>query len=304
MAHDRRARETQKALRRILETQYRHDAEWAERNQAEAEEARRNGDVEGYLTLARHGRLPDTCWALELWDEARSAYRHNAAVLTERRGLLERSDPEELIDELIDEEAATLVKAGHLERGRVCLERAMDHFGDDPDWEVIRAELGLYAAQAGRRDLARHAGEALEARAELSEQSSREARLVVGSLQYESAQAAVLLGDWERAREELERAARVQEIVEQRPGRAFDPSLEEAIAAALRGLSELALLRERRGDAGSARAHFEAAMLAFYRFEDSTDVNTYFLRLNTRLADDLAAGREPDPNPFAEREER
>jgi hypothetical protein len=73
-----------------------------------------------------------------------------------------------------------------------------------------------------------------------------------------------------------------------------------AASDGLRWLGDSHAATGNRPAAGDAsRRAFEEAMLHFARFSGRLDHNVYFMRLNTRLVDDIAAGRPPEPNPFA-----
>src|SRR5262245_34310901 len=102
-------------LNQLLQSDYRSGIEAQIAADAAAETARRAGRIDEYFDRSLHLQLPDTCWALERWDEARHWYRHNAGILMEKRAWhAEYPDPEYPTDELSDWEATTLVKAGRL----------------------------------------------------------------------------------------------------------------------------------------------------------------------------------------------
>jgi hypothetical protein len=273
-------------MRTELERLLAEDLAWQARNEAEAEEARAAGDLARYHDLRVHERLPDTCWALGRWHDARRWYRHNAeARLGGREWHVRNSGPTYPIDELSDREAVALVKGGMLDAAGPALERALTYWRSEPASSLVLGELGLHAAQAGRADLAGDAALAREARKELSNDPERSELLA-----YEPAQVAVLLGRQDEARHELERLEEAERLEPILP----DP-LQDALLAALRGLRALV-----DGDPGDAQQAFEAAMERFYAFTGQLDANVYFMRLNWRMAADLADGRKPDPNPLAD----
>jgi hypothetical protein len=111
-------------------------------------------------------------------------------------------------------------------------------------------------------------------------------------------------GRWDEFEEELKAFEEGARLVEGNPGLAFPEPLQGALASASRGMRALSALRA--GGAGNesaretARAAFEEAMSGFYEFGGQVDWNVYFMRLNTRFADDLVSGRPPNPNPFAD----
>lgn len=292
-------------LRTILEAQYHEDVEWKDKNEREAEAARRAGNEEQYLELAVHTRLPDTCWALERWDEARQWYRHNARVLMERHAWhAKHPDPDYPLDGLLDWEAITLIKAGDLKQGRPHLEKAITHVRKEPDAELGLSELGLHAAQAGVNRLAKYAIEVDRAREELPGGKSKAGKTIRTLLRYEPAQVALLLGQWDTLQDHLKELAVAERLVDQHPGQAYPEPLERALVAAIQGLRATEELRQGavapKAGRDVARHAFGEAMLHFFEFGGRTDWNTYFMRLNCQLADDLADGREPNPNPFAE----
>src|SRR4051812_9064538 len=111
-------------LKTILDRDYRDDSSWQRKNEAAAERSKRTGDERGYFDLALHLRLPDTCWALERWDESSKWYRHNAGVLVARRKWhAQHSGPDYPHDQLLDREATTHIKAGKLADGRELLKK-------------------------------------------------------------------------------------------------------------------------------------------------------------------------------------
>lgn len=286
----------------LLERDHAEDIDWQGRNEAEAERARRAGDMAVYLDLSLHLRLPDDCWALERYAEARRWYRHNARILTETlawRGA--HSGPDYPLEELFDLEAQTLARAGELRAAGPALERALTYWRDRAGGRLIVSALSLHAAQLGLPQLTQGATEAIAARAELPGAGSAAQQRLRAQLAYETAQVQLLLGN----RDELAQALEPINAAIAKLGRraVFDEPLQIALCAAGRGMRRLLVLW--RGDIdpakgrAAARADFEEAMAGFYLFQGAVDHNVYFMRLNTLLADDLAAGRQPNPNPFA-----
>jgi hypothetical protein len=290
-------------LHDILEAQHTQDLECMERNQREAEEYRKAGNEEQYLELAVHLRLPDTCWALEHWDEARRWYCHNARLLLERRAWHDaHPDPDYPRDALVDWEATMLIKGGDLEQGRPHLQKAINVLRRQADAELGLSELGLHAAQVGMKRLVRHATAVDKVRAELPGGKSTSARKARKLLRYEPGQVAVLLHDWTLLDDQLQELDEARPLVDEQPGATYPRALEQALLAAAQGLTALSRLRNgevaRERLRADAREAFEEAMLRFYEFGGRTDWNTYFMRLNCRMVDDLADGRRPNPNPF------
>ena len=87
----------------------------------------------------------------------------------------------------------------------------------------------------------------------------------------------------------------VARLVEGSHGIAFPVPLQNALVCASRGLKIVASMYtdEIEPELGqeAAKQAFEESMLHFYHFSGRVDCNLYFMRLNTRLADELAAGR-------------
>lgn len=289
----------------LLESDYRQEVEAQTADYAEAEESRQSGAMADYFDLMTHVNLPDTCWALEKWDEAKRVYRENARVMTEARAWhAKHSGPNYPLEERSDLAAANVVKAGDLTAGREHLKRAVAYRLTRKPNALVLSMLGLHAAQAGLPELAAHAKSVVTARQELPGGEGAEAGRARELLHYEPAQVNLLLGGWDEFQENVKAFEEGAKLVEGNPGLAFPEPLQQALVAASRGMAALAGLRAGASESKAARdaagAAFEEAMLGFYKFGGGVDWNLYFMRLNTRLADDLAAGREPNPNPFAD----
>jgi hypothetical protein len=294
-----------KKLSKLLEVDYAQAVKSRARNQARAEKARREGVMPAYFDRMRHVRFPDICWALEKWDEARQEYRRNAQLMVEERAWhAEHSGADYPLDESSDRRAACVVKAGDLKAAPEELERAVAYWKKQKPHDLVLTHVGLHAAQAGVSGLAKHAKAVVAARQELPGGRGKNAQRARELLHYEPAQVSLMLGrrdEFEDGLKSFEEGAR---LVEGKPGLAFPEPLQGALVAAARGLRALAGLRaggvEPEAGREAARAAFEESMLGFYRFEEGVDWNLYFMRLNTRFADELAAGETPNPNPFAD----
>jgi len=292
-------------LRELLETDYQYGLEAIAADEAEARAAKESGDLAAYFDLTVNPLFPDTCWALEKWDEAKKHYRHNAEAMTKARAWhAKHSGPDYPIEELSASEASTLIKAGKLSAGREHLKRTIALLRDRPGSSLVLSSLGLHGAQAGLPDLATHARSVIEARLELPGESTKAARQARESLHYEPAEVCLLLGRWDEFKEELDKLTAACQIVQGKPEMAFPSPLQEALVAASLGLSALASLQSRniKPELGQqqARQAFEEAMVHFHHFNGEVDSNIYFMRLNTRFADELAANRPLNPNPFAD----
>lgn len=294
-----------KRLSKLLEADYSRAVKSHARNKARAEKAREEGVMPAYFDRMRHVRLPDICWSLERWDEAKREYRRNAALMIDERAWhAEHSGPDYPLDGASDWLAACVVKAGDMKAAPEELKRAVAYWKKQQSHDLILSMLGLHAAQAGVRELSKHAKMVVGARAELPGGRGKNAQRARELLHYEPAQVSLMLGRWDDFEDELKSFEAGAKLVEGKPGLAFPDPLQDALVAASRGLRALAQLRAggTEPEAGREAAHvaFEEAMLGFYRFEDGVDWNVYFMRLNTRLADELAAGESPNPNPFAD----
>lgn len=292
------------ALRQLLEVDYQYAVEAQVVDDKEAQIALEAGDMPTYFDLSLHMQLADVCWALEKWDEAKHWYRHNAHVLMERRlWRAQHLTPESRTEGLLDWEASTFVKAGDLQAGREYLQRAVAYWRDRPDSDLKLTELGLHAAQAGLPDLAANVSSIVRARQDLAGGNGPDAGQVRQLLHYEFAEVNLLLGRWDDFRADTEVLKQGIQLAEKCANPAFPEPLQAALVAASRGLQTLALLQDdaidRKKGRQEARQAFEEAMLNFYRFTGQIDWDLYFMRLSSRLADDLAAGRAPDVNPFA-----
>jgi hypothetical protein len=291
-------------LKQLLQTNYQYAVEAQVADNAEAEAARKAGQMPTYFDLALHLQLADTCWALEKWDEAKHWYRHNARVLMERRAWrAEHGGPEAQTEGISDWEAVTLIKVGNLESGREYLRRAITYWRQKQDSELVLTNLGLHAAQAGLPDLAPYALSIINARQQLPGGSGQAANQVRKLLHYEPAQVALLLGRWDEFQKAIKEVAEGERLIEGSPELAFPEPLQDALVDASRGLRILASLHageiEPEHGRKIARQAFEEAMLNFYHFSGQVDWDLYFMRLNTRLADDITAGQPLNPNPFA-----
>jgi len=294
-----------KELKTILEAEYQEDISWQLKNEAQAKRARQTGNEAEYFDFAFHERLPDTCWALERWDESRHWYLHNALILTAAREWHKlHSEPDFPIEQFLDREATTHIKAGKLAEGRELLKKAIAYWKKEVEPELVLSELCLHAAQAGLSRLAHHASAAVEARKLLGVEKSKAAKRIRELLQYEAAEAALLLGQWDQLESSLDTVAEVEQLIKKHSINALPKFLQQALLDSIRGLRVLFEMKSGRTDLNSgkadARVFFEDAMLGFYKFMGGTDWNTYFMRLNTRLAENLADGRAIDANPFAE----
>lgn len=291
-------------LKNILHEIYQEDLQWQVRNQAEAEQSRKDGDMVNYFDLAFHQRLPDTCWALEHWEESRRWYRHNAQILTERRKWqTAHTGPDYPQDELSDWEATTLVKAGLLESAKLAIERAVRYWQSQPDSRLILTKLGLHAAQIGITKYKQQALSVIQIRKEFTGNSSKEAGLIRENLHYELAQYALLLQQWDEYAKYLDELEKAVMLIERQKLQVYQSPEQEALMAGANGLIALNNLRvsreERDAIRSKAKSAFEDAMLQFYKMDGQIDWNIYFMRLNTCMVDDFFAGRLPDPNPFA-----
>ena len=292
-------------LKKLLEETYKEEIEAQIEDDTEAEEARKTGEMPRYYDLSLHLQLPDTCWALEKWDEAKRWYRHNARLMMEKRAWhAEHSGPDYPMDAILDWEAVTLVKAGDLQAGREHLKRAIAYFKTQPANSLAMTQLGLHAAQAGLPELATYAKAIIDARQELPGGQGEEASRARKLLHYEPSQVNLMLGQWDELQKDIQKLAEGERLVEGKPGLAFPDPLQNALVAASRGLRTLASVKggelEPKLGQNTAREAFEAAMLNFYRFGGRVDWNLYFMRLNTRFADELATGRPLNPTPFAD----
>lgn len=292
----------QQDLRDLLEAQYREDIEMQRANDEDVQRARRSGDQVEVLQKSLHLRLPDTCWALEKWDEARRWYRLNAQVWVDQRAFY-ASDPTYPHDEALDWEAEALVKAGDLSRGLDFIRRAVQHLEGDESAGIIRSRLALFATQTGDSSFESLIGEVVEAREWFATGKSGSARKARESLHYEFAQAALMQSRWADFERHVSVLSEGRNLVAAADDMAYEPALQAALVAAAEGLEVLAKLRSNpthaRELADRGKARFEDAMLEFIDILGAADHHTYFMRLNTRLIDDLLNGREMNFNPYA-----
>lgn len=290
-------------LRSLLESAYQQGIKARIEDDAEALSARESGDMSTYFDLSLRRRLADVCWSLEKWDEASQLYRRNAQILAERRAWRSKK-PELDTSGISDWEAVTSVKAGDLETGRAQLRQAIDHWKGQQGSELTLSELGLHAAQAQSLDLAHYATSVVAARLELSGGTSEAATQARRLLHYEPVQIALLLGRWDQFGQEIEQLNEAERLVKKSRELVFPEPLQLALLAACRGFRAIASVHgggsSRDRGRNTARQAFEEAMLHFYRFNGQVSWDLYFMRLNTRLVDEAAAGRPLNPNPFAD----
>ncbi|MEP0916983.1 hypothetical protein NC981_09135 [Leptolyngbya sp. DQ-M1] len=291
-------------LKEILQTHYQYGTGARIANAAEAEVALQEDDMPYYFDLNLNIELADSCWALERWDEAKYWYRHNARVMLEQRNWhLEHSGPNYPIEATSDWMSSTFIKAGDLEVGQKLLDRAIAYWKDEPDAQLVLTRLGLHAAQANLAELAKYAACIIAARQELPGGTGSNIDQARKILHYEPAQVSLLLGQWDEFLENTNVFSQGARLVEDSPSLAFPDPMQNALVSASYGLQTLALLYvgeiELERGRELARQAFEEAMLHFYRFSGQVDWNLYFMRLNTRFADELAASHTLNPNPFA-----
>jgi hypothetical protein len=293
-------------LLELLQKEYQYAIEAQIADDEEAKEAQGLGDMAGYFDRSLHWQLPDICWALEKWEEAKYWYQHNALIVTKSRAWhVEQSGSDYPIDLLSDREASTLIKAGYLGSGRESLKRAITYWKNQPGSELVLTELGLHAAQVGISEFAIYALSIIDARQKLSVSNGKAVRLARKTLHYEPAQVNLLLGRWDKYSKEIEKLVNAEQIVQDKPGLVFPIPLQDALLAASRGLRKLESLHsgkvEPKIGQEEAKRAFEEAMLSFYQFSGQVNGDLYFMRMNTRFADELADGRELNTNPFAEK---
>jgi hypothetical protein len=286
-------------LKKALQMEYRQAVNNQIEDAKEAQSARKSGDLPEYFDLMRCLQLADLSWALEKWDEAKRWYRQNAQILKEQREWFAQRDGER--QQPLDGEANSLVKAGLLEASRALLPLAVEQELERDDSQIVLTGLGLHAAQAKLVDLTRHVGLMAEARAMLPGGESQAAKRAREILHYEPAQVALLLGNWDDFAREVASLAEGAALMKGDTDSAFPEPMQRALVATSAGFEALLSLRSSPSEPGrqKARVAFEEAMLQFYRFGGLWDHDTYFMRLNTRIADDIAAGRQPDVNPFS-----
>ena len=286
-------------LRKALQSDYLEAVESQAEDAKEAQAARKSGDMPEYFDLMRRLQLADLCWALEKWDEGKRWYQQNAQILKEQRLWFAQRDEEGMHQ--LDWEVSSLVKAGQLESARVLLPIAVEQELKRDDSQIVLTELGLHAAQAGVVDLTKHVELMAQARAMLPGGSSEAAKRARAVLHYEPAQVALLLGKWDDLAREAATFAAGAALVQGDDDLAFPEPMQRALVATSAGFQALLSLRGSPSEPlrQKARNAFDEAMLQFYRFGGQWDHDTYFMRLNTRIADDLAAGRTPNMNPFS-----
>lgn len=286
-------------LRKALQTDYQDAAEAQVEDAEEAESARKSGDMPEYFDLMRCLQLADLCWALEKWNEAKRWYRHNAQIMKAQRAWF--AQRRELRELRADWEASSLVKAGELKAGRERLRAAVEQEFRRDDSQIVLTELGLHAAQAQIGELTKHVELIVQARAMLPGGSSQAAKRARAVLHYEPAQVTLLMGRWNDFAREVATFAAGAALVQGGKDIAFPEPMQDALVSTSVGFQALLSLRDSPSEPvrQKARKAFEDAMLQFYRFGGQWDHDTYFMRLNTRMADDLAAGRTPNANPFA-----
>ncbi|HEX5838893.1 MAG TPA: hypothetical protein VFY26_13750 [Anaerolineales bacterium] len=290
-------------LMALLIADYRQAIKAQAADYAEAEESRQIGSMATYFDLRQQLLLPEICWSLERWEEAKTLYRQNARVMIEARAWhAKHSGPEYPLEETTDWLAATVVKAGDLVAAREYIKSAIVYWQKQTSNNLVLSRLGLHAAQVGLPDLATHARAVVTARHELPGGRNEKAHRARELLHYEPAQVSLMLGRWDEFQEEVKALEEGERLVKDKPGLAFPEPLQGALVAASRGLRKLGAIHagvvEAKTGRETARDAFEESMLSFYKFVGRVDWNLYFMRLNTRFADDLAAGQPPNPNPF------
>jgi hypothetical protein len=193
------------------------------------------------------------------------------------------------------------VKAGELHAARERLRVAVGLEVGRDDSQIVLTELGLHAAQAGVAELTGHVQSMASARSMLAGGSSQAAQRARSVLHYEPAQVALLMGQWDDFAKAVATFAEGASLVQNGKEVAFPEAMQNALLATCVGFQALLSLRSSPSELvwQKARKSFEDAMLQFHRFSGQWDYDTYFMRLNTRIADDLAAGRTPNVNPFA-----
>lgn len=294
-----------KELAEILLAVYQDAKVAQEQDEAESYQAKEDGDMGWYYDLTIYIELADSCWALEKWEEAKQWYRHNARMTLEKRAWLSSNAPASYpFDATIHWEAATFTKAGELQLAREHIKKAIDHLVNTGRDQLALAGLALHAAQLDLPELSTHIREVIDARLELPGNTDLAITQARQQLHYEPAQVSLLLGKWEEFEKQTASFATAAQQVQNRPNEAFPEPLQAALVNASLGLSTLSALRAGTIDpeTGRTTAHkaFENAMVGFYQFSGYLDVNTYFMRLNTRFADELALGKAINPNPFAD----
>jgi hypothetical protein len=293
-----------KELKKELEEIYDYGMEAHVDDAKEAAEAQESGDMPGYFDLSLNLELADTCWALEKWEEAKHWYRHNARImLMQYEWHKKYSGLDYPHDGSSDWMAGMLIKAGDLSEGRKHLERAIEFWKAQKGSDLVLSALGLHAAQIGVEELSGYANSITDAREELIEADEPTIRKAGSLINYEPAQVNLLLGKWDEFLSNTEQLNDNIELIKGFDQLVFPEPMQKALIAASQGLISLASLykREIDPDPGSenAKNSFEEAMVNFYNFSGRIDSNVYFMRLNTRFADELAKNSPLIPNPFA-----
>lgn len=284
-------------LKELLQTNYQYEVEAQLTDATEAEAALQSGEMARYFDLSVYLQLADTCWVLEKWDEAKHWYRHNARLLMEKRSWhSQHSGSDYPIDAISDWEASTLVKAGDLTTGKEHLKQVIPYWQNQPGSALVLTQLSLHAAQAGLSELAVST---------LASSNTSQPQKTQNLFIYQSAQMYLLMRQWDKFLEHVQNLPAATLTKDTSDLETFTP-LEEALKAASLGLKTLASLYtgsiEPAMGREVARQAFETAMLYFYQFNSQVDWNFYFMRLNTRFADELAANQPLNPNPFADLE--
>ena len=290
-------------LKANLESIYQYALEAQEADREEAANAMKEGQMATYFDLSLCLQLADTCWALEKWEEADKWYKHNAKIFEERRKwYTENNKNRSSLDELLDWEATTLVKAGMLDAGKERLKEAINFFKRREGKEIVLTVLGLHAAQAGIKELLVDTATVIAIREELPGINDPVAVKARKQLHYELAEAALLSGNTKAFTGEAAKLYDAATPVKLKPGTAYPVPVQDALIAAAEGMQILASLLSGDADqaaADKAKQSFEKAMLDFFRFSDLVDHDLYFMRLNTLLVDQVMSGKTIDPNPFS-----
>ncbi len=285
-------------LNRILEGELGQAIGAREVGAEEASARRDAADMPGFFDASLAIQLPDIFWAREDWDSARREYERSANLLEERRTWnREHSGADYPLDASSDWEAAALIKAGRLHEGRDRVGTALSYWRQMPQSAPVLLTLALHAAQAGMPEGATLADEAAAAiaRRPLGEGIAGETPL----LHHAPTQSRLLLGDWEAFESEVDRLNEAAKELRAGSLERISP-FEQAVLASARGFDAIRGLRTSpaRGDV-LARDVFESAMVGFYRSAGRITSDLYFMRLNVLIAERLANGQKPNPNPFA-----
>ncbi|TAK33920.1 MAG: hypothetical protein EPO21_11380 [Chloroflexota bacterium] len=281
-----------------------------DRNFALAEEARQAGDMKAYLAKRYIGHCPDLYWMLEEYDVAKHYYRLAAGVRLEERIWYEAHDPTylPLMDRGLAVDAPVFIQAGMLDQGKEWLERAyrweMEQ-KDGPNHYHMR-NIGLFAAQAGMKELAGCVQYYVDAQLHMLRRSAEKTRRAAIYIHHiEPAEAQFLLGEFEESKRNLEQVLEGERFCQEQKvtGYHIPASERNFIFKKAKGLYKIIGMLENGKDGQSAykeiTAGLEKAMMWAWRQGDVTS-ECYRLRLYTLMAKDILQGRKPNPNPFAE----